>query len=1629
MKKRILSILIALCMVIGLFPATAVAAFTVTPAEITSVTVTVDGVEYTSGDTVTITPDTTSLIYTVSGTNFDNLSYELNYLIHRPDHCISIAPNYYWIIDTENNTATLDKSAELYHFANYTSAFVPMFSNTGLDYDNFVSSGISIYYDDGTPKITDVTVTVDGTEYTSGETAYITDQTTSLIYTVSGTNFKNLSPELNHLIYAPGQSTAVAPGYGWSIDTENNAATLDVSDELSHFIGMTSEFTPRYSNIGSGNDDYVSSDISICYNDGIPKITGITVTVDGTEYASGDTVAITSSTTSLLYTLSGINFANLSDEDTYFLEFCDGICLPLLNDSHWDIDTENNTAIHDASTNLFFFESMEGFFEPQYSNTGTSEEDYIPSGIFLYYDDGTAKIKDISLTVDGTEHFNDNGYIVLDEGVSELYFTLYGVNFENLSEHAYFSYQPDNYLPITVNHGFVFNAENNTATLDVINYIGGLITLTDSYEVRYSLTGDDADLCYTELYLSNWTIEGSSGGGTESISGYAWYGESASDLYTLGTLSEAIDAVNNGSASYILLDSSAYIQELCLENDVTIDLNGFNFLDASAGASLDIADGVTVTLTDSSGSSSNDFFLYGSIHLHEGASLYAENIQFLAHNVYADHAILDLSHAVSAQFTYMHTDEEPIIIGGDSLKVPASVKAAIYDGEADLYTEVTVLNADTDYIINAYYTVTVAIGGDATVSLLYPNSFTFTPSLDPSASAPEGGYFLGWTLDPSDPFANRGTYFTIVADITIYPIWGAPVYVGGVPLRDGQYLASDASEPTENLPEGGYAYYKDNVLTLNNFTTKDGIGYCHAYDDESAITDSALIYAADKISIRLIGENMLSASRTASNLYTRGIKSLEDLTILGDGSLTLFDVFYGICSDKDVTFASGNITIRSLDDAISAENNANIDHATLNLTSADDEGIDVIGNITVNGGTLTVYAEDNGLMAEESILINGGTITVYANDDAIDAMIDVTVTGGSLTIRADESAIVASGDVLISGGTILATTNASSAIGAENDITVTGGRMLLSSYEYSLYADNLLSISGKNTVIYGNVPVGATTVGFTLGEVSEYGTEYGLTVFEGVDVTHTFATTYAKDEYSHWHPCTDADCLLPASGLLHRALNTKGAGFDSHSKTDDPCGSAAPDPSRNAILTLVGVGMENGDYLSNDGTLSKTRPENGGYAYLNNFTLTLSGFVYEGKGETDTALYLTSTRLTLHLIGENRLSISEGWLATSGIHLDDSTLEISGKGSLLIETDMGVEIHSSSVYVANDNLTVLARRAGVNLEEGYLDVARDVNLSITSNGYGIHSDIDSILNLSGTLDITADFDGIKGESSMYIDSTAHLEITSGAHVTDSTFIYMPDSFSVEGALYRGDYFEASNGIASNYIRVIPLSEKISESASDLQAEMNKDISSAKDEISSEISGAVSEAKGQISSEISGAVSEAKGQISESVNEAIGSTKQEITAGYEQAITNAASATEQKLSESFAESLEGAIEDAVDTTTQKLTEGYEKAIADAVIAAEKKLSDGYTGSVSEAVLGLSTQNSELNDKLASTNLTVIIIAIVAGAGLLLNLALIAYIIIGKKKVIYAPAPAPSPAPIPETVAEEAPKADAEDEESF
>ncbi len=287
------------------------------------------------------------------------------------------------------------------------------------------------------------------------------------------------------------------------------------------------------------------------------------------------------------------------------------------------------------------------------------------------------------------------------------------------------------------------------------------------------------------------------------------------------------------------------------------------------------------------------------------------------------------------------------------------------------------------------------------------------------------------------------------------------IYVGGVGLADGEYLNNNGKISTTQPTTGGYAYYKDGVLTLNDYV------YSGAGD--------TLYSELETLEIVLLGENQLINTEE----YGDGIAFWgETLTVSGTGSLNIV-AYYGIdtygeydddgvlVKGSDISLESGTITIDADIDGIYCDGNVTIEDGNI-IINAYDDGIYLHGEFVMNGGTLSINTDDDdGIDVEEvaSVLINGGTLSVHADDNGIDGMGDFIVNGGTVNITSDtDDTVDVSGGVIICGGVITLEAD-DDGFRADEDILIKGGIITANTGDYGIFTySNLTIIGGEITL-------------------------------------------------------------------------------------------------------------------------------------------------------------------------------------------------------------------------------------------------------------------------------------------------------------------------------------------------------------------------------------------------------------------------------------------------------------------------------------------------------------------------------------------------------------------------------------
>lgn len=211
-------------------------------------------------------------------------------------------------------------------------------------------------------------------------------------------------------------------------------------------------------------------------------------------------------------------------------------------------------------------------------------------------------------------------------------------------------------------------------------------------------------------------------------------------------------------------------------------------------------------------------------------------------------------------------------------------------------------------------------------------------------------------------------------------------------------------------------------------------------DDGGAEAENAVIKCKDGSAVTLCGTGTLNVIANGKN----GIKSGASTESEGAASLTIRELTLNITApvndavnaEAALNVESGTLTIAAGDDALHCDNAMNIGTEStagpsITITTCC-EGLEGAA-VNIYSGDVSIAATDDCINAanpslsgySDTLNISGGTIAAYtASGDGFDSNGDITISGGTVTVwtanAADNSPLDADGTVTISGGTVLA---------------------------------------------------------------------------------------------------------------------------------------------------------------------------------------------------------------------------------------------------------------------------------------------------------------------------------------------------------------------------------------------------------------------------------------------------------------------------------------------------------------------------------------------------------------------------------------------------------------------------------
>ncbi len=210
----------------------------------------------------------------------------------------------------------------------------------------------------------------------------------------------------------------------------------------------------------------------------------------------------------------------------------------------------------------------------------------------------------------------------------------------------------------------------------------------------------------------------------------------------------------------------------------------------------------------------------------------------------------------------------------------------------------------------------------------------------------------------------------------------------------------------------------DGVIFSKDDLTLNGLGTLEITSSDNGVVSKDDLKIAG-------GSYVVNCSGTAFEAH--------DSVVVADGTIDIQSCNDGLHAENDeddttgyIYIGGGTLSIKAADDAIHATTYAQVDGGTLNITAA--EGIEAT-QIQINGGTINISASDDGINAATKsksigtpcVEFNGGETTIVmgqGDTDGVDSNGNITVNGGTLSISG-QSTFDCDGTATVNGGTII----------------------------------------------------------------------------------------------------------------------------------------------------------------------------------------------------------------------------------------------------------------------------------------------------------------------------------------------------------------------------------------------------------------------------------------------------------------------------------------------------------------------------------------------------------------------------------------------------------------------------------
>ncbi|EPD69430.1 hypothetical protein HMPREF1219_01302 [Corynebacterium pyruviciproducens ATCC BAA-1742] len=377
-----------------------------------------------------------------------------------------------------------------------------------------------------------------------------------------------------------------------------------------------------------------------------------------------------------------------------------------------------------------------------------------------------------------------------------------------------------------------------------------------------------------------------------------------------------------------------------------------------------------------------------------------------------------------------------------------------------------------------------------------------------------------------------------------------------------------------------------------------------------------------------------------TNTVRGEVSAASDLTISGDGKLTVEAPEDGIVAKDDLTITGGTLSVTAGDDALQGTDSVTISGGELTLTAGGDavksskDDDTTKGWVRVTSGSVTATAGDDALSAVTDVLIGGGTLSLSSTDKAINAGTFALVDDGSVTVTADDDGIHSDGALRVSGGEVTISAG-DDGLHSEVAATISGGKVNVDKSEEALegglvtISDGEVNLTSNDDGINGS---GSTTV------------EAGL---EAIAAADNSSETETREETGEPPAGGAIPGEPPAGGMPPQGM---GGGMPGEST-----GEQVTITGGTVTINAGGDGLDsNGDATVSGGQVTVNGPENNG-----NGALDVAG-AFEVTGGTVAALGSAGMA--------QAPTTGEGWVQANVSAAAGDTIEVKDESGTVVAT-------------------------------------------------------------------------------------------------------------------------------------------------------------------------------------------------------------------------------------------------------------------------------------------------------------------------------------------------------------------------